>query len=132
MNNILKNVMGQGHGQGEVSDQSGVASKSWYPVITASSYKVTVLVMSVINYVTLWYINATQNTPHKICPGDGLKSLIALFLVRYPFGLKNKNVVAFVELFCLVFVNYSILFYHFMYLLACLHRFLIYMDFLSI
>ena len=33
-----------------------------------------------INYVTHQYINATQNTPHKTSPGEGLQSLIALFL----------------------------------------------------
>ena len=35
--------------------------KSWYPVITASSYKVAVLIMSHINQVTRQYTNATQN-----------------------------------------------------------------------
>ena len=65
-------------GQGQVSDQSGV---SWYPVITVSSYKVAVLITSLINYVTHQYTNATQNTPHKSSPGEGLQSLIALFLV---------------------------------------------------
>ena len=66
-------------GQGQVSDQSGT---SWYPVITASSYKVAVLIMSLDT-------NATQNTPHKIkqtpqktSPGEGLQCLIALFLVK--------------------------------------------------
>ena len=38
---------------------------SWYPVITASSSKVAVLIMSVINYVTHQCTNATQNIPHK-------------------------------------------------------------------
>ena len=33
---------------GQVSNQSGT---SWYPVITANSYKVAVLVMSLINYI---------------------------------------------------------------------------------
>ena len=65
-------------GQGQVSDQSGA---SWYPVITASSYKVAVLIMSLVNYVTQQYTNATQNTPHKISPGVGLQSLIAPFFV---------------------------------------------------
>ena len=51
-----------GQGQGQVSDQSGT---SWYPVITASSYKVAVLVMPIINYVTHEYTNTTQNTRHK-------------------------------------------------------------------
>ena len=37
----------------------------WYPVITASIYKVAVLVMSRINFRTNQYTNATQNTPHK-------------------------------------------------------------------
>ena len=35
--------------------------KSWYPVITASSYKVAVLIMFLINYVTHQYTNTTQN-----------------------------------------------------------------------
>ena len=72
-------------GQGQVSDQSGA---SWYPVITASSYKVAVLIMCLINYITHQYTNATQNipyktiqTPHKTSPDEGLQSLIALFLV---------------------------------------------------
>ena len=76
-------------GQGQVSDQSRT---SWYPVITTSSYKVAVIIMSLINYVTHQYTNATQNTPHKMTqtphntpyktiPGKGLQSLIALFLV---------------------------------------------------
>ena len=73
-------------GQGQVSDQSGT---SWYPVITASSYKVAVLIMSLINYVThqytkyTKYTNYTQNTqtPHKTSPGEGVQSVIALFLV---------------------------------------------------
>jgi len=72
------------HGSG-----SGVQSKwglhqsgtSWNPVITASSYKVAVLIISLINYVTHSYINATQNTPHKRSPGEGLQSLIALFVL---------------------------------------------------
>ena len=62
------------------------------PVITASIYKVAVLIMSLINYVTHQYTNATQNTPHKTTqtphnaphktnPGEGLQSLTALFLV---------------------------------------------------
>ena len=62
--------------------QSGT---SWYPVITASNYKVEVLVMSIINYVTLEYTNSTQNTrhktaqtPHKTSSGEGLQSPIAL------------------------------------------------------
>ena len=42
--------------------QSGM---SWYPVITASSYKVAVVIMSFINYIKHQYTNATQNTPHK-------------------------------------------------------------------
>ena len=45
-------------GQGQVSDQSGT---SLYPVITATSYKVAVLVMSILNYVTHQYTNTTQN-----------------------------------------------------------------------
>ena len=49
-------------GQGQVSNQSGM---SWYPVTTASSYKVAVLVMSLINYVAHQYTNTTQNTLHK-------------------------------------------------------------------
>ena len=49
-------------GQGQVSNQSGT---SWYPVITASSYKVAVLVMSLINYVTHQYTNTTQNSTNK-------------------------------------------------------------------
>ena len=61
---------------------------SWYPVITDSSYKVAVLVMSFINYITHQYANATQNTPHKTSPGEGLQSSVALssyFLCwRYP------------------------------------------------
>ena len=51
------------------------------PVITASIYKVAVLIMSHINYVTHQYTNTTENTPHKTRPGEGLQSLIALFLV---------------------------------------------------
>ena len=65
--------------------QSGT---SWYPVITDSSYKVVVLVISTIYYVTHHYTNTTQNTPHKMTqtphktsPGKGLQFLIALFLV---------------------------------------------------
>ena len=68
-------------GQGQVSDQSGTC---WYPVITASNYKVAVLIMSLINYVTHQYTNTTQtphNTTHKTNPGKSLQSLIALFLV---------------------------------------------------
>ena len=38
--------------------QSGT---SWDPVITASSYKVAVLIMSIISYVTHQYSNTTQN-----------------------------------------------------------------------
>ena len=45
--------------------------------------------MSLINYVTHQYTNATQNisrktpqTPHKTSPGEGLQSLITLFLVE--------------------------------------------------
>ena len=70
-------------GQGQVSDQSGVASKQdvLYPVITASSYKIAVLIMSLINYITHQHTNASQNTPHKSSPDEGLQSLIALFLV---------------------------------------------------
>ena len=34
---------------------------SWYPVITASSYKVEFVLMSLINYVTHQYINTAQN-----------------------------------------------------------------------
>ena len=49
-------------GQGQVSDQSGM---SWYPVITASSYKVVVLVMSIINYATHQYTNITQTPQQK-------------------------------------------------------------------
>ena len=44
-------------GQGQVANQSGT---SWYPVITASSYEVAVLVMSLINYITHQYTNTTQ------------------------------------------------------------------------
>ena len=44
-------------GQVHVSNQSGT---SWYPVITASSYKVTVLVMSLINHVTHHYKNTAK------------------------------------------------------------------------
>ena len=72
------------HGSG-----SGVRSKkwlhqswtSWYPVVTASSYKVAVIIMSLINDVTHQCTIATQNTPHKTSPGEGLQSLLALFLV---------------------------------------------------
>ena len=60
--------------------QSGT---SWYPVITTSNYKVTVLILSLINDVTYQYTDITQNTPHKTSPGEGLQSLIALFLVIY-------------------------------------------------
>ena len=62
---------------------------SWYPGITASSYKVAILIMPLINYVLHQSTNTTQNTPHKTprtphktSPGEGLQSLIALFLVR--------------------------------------------------
>ena len=52
----MKNVMSQG----QVSNQSGM---SWYPVITASRYKVAVLIMNIIvNYITHQYANTTQNT----------------------------------------------------------------------
>ena len=50
----MKNVIGQG----QVSNQSGT---SWYPVITANSYKVAVLVMSLIKYITHQDTNTTQN-----------------------------------------------------------------------
>ena len=70
-------------GQGQVSDQSGT---SWYPVITASSYKVAVLVMSIINFVAHHYTNTTQ-TPHKTSPGKGLKSLNTLFPTVQQVGL---------------------------------------------
>ena len=49
-------------GQGQVSNQSGT---SWDPVITASIYKVAVLIMSLINYVTHRCTNTTQNAPHN-------------------------------------------------------------------
>ena len=73
-------------GQGQVSNQKGT---SWYPVITASSYKVTVLTyISLVNYVTHQYTNSTQNTLHKTTqspqntsPGEGPQSLIAILLV---------------------------------------------------
>ena len=74
-------------GQGQVSNQSGT---SWYPVITGSSYKVAVLIMSLIYYVTHQYLNTTQNTPHqttqtqpKTSPGEGLQSLIAPFFLCF-------------------------------------------------
>ena len=62
------------------------------PAITASIYKVAVLIMSLINYITHQYTNATQNTPHKTTqtphnttlkrsPCECLQSLIALFVV---------------------------------------------------
>ena len=63
--------------------QSGT---SWYPVITACSYKVAVLVASLINHVTHQYTNTTQNTPHKTGSDEGLQSLIALFLVGLVFA----------------------------------------------
>jgi len=76
--------------EGQLSNQSRT---SWYPIITASSYKVTVLVMS-INYVIHQYTNPTQNTPrtttqtpHKTSPGEGLQSLIAFLLVWKCFFL---------------------------------------------
>ena len=60
------------------------------PVITASNYKVAVLIMSLINCITHQYTNAAQNiphktaqTPHKTSPSKGLQSLIALFLVNF-------------------------------------------------
>ena len=65
-------------GQSQVSNQSGT---SWYSVITASSYEVAVLIVSLINYVTHQYSKATYNTTHKTSPGEGLQYLIALFLV---------------------------------------------------
>ena len=65
----MKKVVGQGH----LSDQSGT---SWYPVITASSNKVAVLIMSNINYVIHQYTNATQNytntTQHKSWQGSAM------------------------------------------------------------
>jgi len=68
--------------QGHASDQSGVASKRdvLYLAITASGYKMAVLIMS-LNYKTHHHTNAPQNTPHKNSPREGLQSLIALFLV---------------------------------------------------
>ena len=39
-----------------------------------------VLVMSLIDYVTHQFTNSAQNTPHKTIRGEGLQSLIALFL----------------------------------------------------
>ena len=50
------------------------------PVITVRTYKVIVLIMSLINYVTYQYTNATHNTPHKSL-GESLQFCIALFLV---------------------------------------------------
>ena len=71
-------------GKGQVSNQSGTY---WYPVITASSCEVAVPIMSFINYVTPVHKRHTRyttqnstNTP-QISPGEGLQSLIALFLV---------------------------------------------------
>jgi len=43
-------------GQGQVSNHSGT---SWDPVITVNSYKVIVLIMFLLNYVTHQYTNAT-------------------------------------------------------------------------
>ena len=64
----MKNVIGQG----QVSNQSGT---SWYPVITANSFKVAVLIMSLFNYVTAVHKHhKTTQTPHKTSPGKGLKS----------------------------------------------------------
>ena len=81
-------------GQGQVSNQGAT---SWYTVITASSYQVAVLVMSLINYVTHQYTNTTQNTPHKTTqaphktsPGKGLQSLIALFIVLKSFFFQGQ------------------------------------------
>ena len=60
-------------GQGQVPIKAGLhqSGKSWYPVITASSYKVAVLIMSLFNYVTHQYTNSTQNytniTQNKSC-----------------------------------------------------------------
>ena len=48
-------------GQGQVSGQSGT---SWYPVITVSGYKMAVLIMRLINYVTHQYTNTTHHTMH--------------------------------------------------------------------
>ena len=82
------NVMGQG----QVSDQSGT---SWYLVITVSSYKVAVLIMSLINYVTHQYTNATQNTPHKTSSGEGLQSVLFLVYNCYYNGgghLSNQDI----------------------------------------
>ena len=71
-----------GSGSGVWSKQSCIkAGCLGTRVITASSYKVAVLIMCHINYVTHQCLNATQNTPHKSSPGEGLQSLIALFLV---------------------------------------------------
>ena len=67
-------------GRGQVSNQSGTI---WYPVITASSYKVAVLIMSLIKYehASTQTPHKTTQTPHKRSPGKGLQSLITLFLV---------------------------------------------------
>ena len=78
--------------------QSGT---SWYPVITASIYKVSVLIMSLINYVTHKYKNTTQNTPHKTTQaphntphktstGEGLQSLIYGFMQLGRYCHKGK------------------------------------------
>ena len=70
----------------------------WYLVITASSYKVAVRIMSPINYITHQYTNATENTPHKTTQtphktsaGDGMQSLIALFLVCFSKGARSTG-----------------------------------------
>ena len=51
------------HGSVRCSIKAGLhqSGTSWYPVITASGYKVAVLIMSLINYVTHQYTNTTQN-----------------------------------------------------------------------
>ena len=51
-------------GQGHVSHQSGT---SWFPVITASSSKVTVLITSLIKDVTHQYTHTPHNTLWRGC-----------------------------------------------------------------
>ena len=70
---------------------SGHSRASWYPVITASSYKVAVL-MCLINYVAHQYTNAAHNTPHKTNPGEGLQSdLFFMFFFLFLIFFQDLN-----------------------------------------
>ena len=68
--------------------KSGVhhSGTSWYPVITASSYKVAVLIMSLLNYVTHQHTNGTQNKLHKHHTKQVLPRVHNLCLLFYLFN----------------------------------------------